>query len=94
MIAYKAYKDVFETIRAKLDAKTLLREKREAATWILEERDCVWREVNRQRALLGRPPIAVADVERAERLALGHSDYICKYAHAAADLVFTEKPWS
>lgn len=87
------YKEVFETILAKLSAETLLREERTIDTWILEERGCVRREVNRLRALLKRPPISSADVERAERLALGHSDYVRKYAHAAADLVFVEKPW-
>lgn len=88
------YKEVFETILAKLSAETLFRAGRTIDTWILEERGCVHREVNRLRALLAHSPISVADVERAERLALGHSDYVRKYAHAAADLVFTEKPWA
>ena len=89
-----AYKEIFETILTKLNAETLHREKRSMDTWILKERECVQREVNRLRTLLERPPISIADVERAERLALGHSDYVRKYAHAAADLVLTEKPWN
>jgi hypothetical protein len=67
--------------------------KRTVDVWILEERACVRREVNRLRALRAHPPITLADVERAERCALGHSDYVHKYALAAADLVFVEKPW-
>jgi hypothetical protein len=89
-----AYKEVYETILAKLNAETLLRKKRTVNAWILEERACVQREVNRLRAQREHPPVSIEDVERAERLALGHSDYVRKYAHAAADLVFTEKPWA
>ncbi len=88
-----AYKEIFETILAKLNAETLLREKRSLDEWILAERECVQREVNRLRSLRAYHPISIGDVERAERLALGHSDYVRKYAHAAADLVLAEKPW-
>ena len=49
------------------------------------------REVNHQRGLLAYNPISIADVERVERLAVGHSDYVAKYAHAAADLVFRKE---
>lgn len=90
----RAYKEIFETILAKLNAETRLRDERAVDTWILKERECVQREVNRLRRLLARPPISIADVERAERLALGHSDYVRKYAHAATSLVLTERPWS
>ncbi len=93
-VPVSAYKEIFETLLAKLNAETLLRKRRAMTTWIRKERECVHREVNRLRALLERPPILLADVERAERLALGHSDYVRKYAHAAADLVLTEKPWA
>jgi hypothetical protein len=89
-----AYKEIFETILAKLNAETLLREKRTVDDWILAERACVQREVNRLRTLLERSPVSLTDVERAERLALGHSDYVRKYAHAAAALVLAEKPWT
>jgi predicted alpha/beta hydrolase len=89
-----AYKTVFEVILAKLDAETRLRAKRSVDDWILKERACVRCEVNRLRALQARAPISMADVERAERLALGHSDYVRKYAHAAADLVLRERPWA
>lgn len=90
----RPYKDVFETILAALDQETRLRKGREVGVWIAEERACVQREVNRQRALIGHAAISIDDVERAERLALGHSDYVRKYAHAAADLVFAKRPWA
>jgi len=55
------------------------------------DRKCVLHEVNRQRALLTYAPIKIEVIERAERLAVGHSDYISKYALAAADLVFRKE---
>lgn len=85
-----AYKQIYETIRAKLCAETELRPRRDLDEWILAERLCVQREVNRLRALRDRPALDLATVERAERTALGHVDYISKYALAAADLVLSD----
>ena len=48
------------------------------------------RVVNDLRALRDLTPVDIAIVERAERLAVGHSDYVSKYAHAAADLVLAD----
>ena len=85
------YKPVYAAIWAKLNAETACREKRAVEAWILAERECVMCEVNHQRALRGCDPVGIADVERAERMAVGHSDYVAKYAHAAADLVFRKE---
>ena len=84
-------KPVYEAIRAKLVAETELRGGRALEAWILAERECVMREVNRQRSLLAYDSVGIVTVERAERTAVGHSDYISKYAHAAADLVFRKE---
>lgn len=91
------YKALYEMIYKSLSAETERRgERRRKAqregkpteeAWILAERECVMREVNRLRSLLGYALVDIATVERAERTAVGHSDYISKYAHAAADLV-------
>jgi hypothetical protein len=86
-----SYKPVYETIRAKLNAETLHRDGQTVEAWILAERECVMREVNRQRGLLAYEPVGIEIVERAERMAVGHSDYVSKYAHAAADLVFRKE---
>jgi len=86
------YKPVYEAIRAKLDAETERRPGHTVEAWILAERECVMREVNRQRNLLAYDPVGIAVVERAERMAVGHSDYVSKYAHAATDLVFRKEP--
>ena len=81
------YELIYEAIRARLVAETAHRKKRSLEAWILAERECVMREVNHHRGLLARAPIDLATIERAERQAVGHSDYISKYAHAATDLV-------
>ena len=85
------YKPVYEAIRAKLVAETERRPGRTVEAWILAERECVMREVNRQRSLLALDPVGITTVERAERMAVGHSDYVSKYAHAGADLVFRKE---
>jgi hypothetical protein len=79
---------VYAAILAKLGAETEQRPERGVEAWILAERECVMREINRQRALLAYEPIGIAVIERAERMAVGHSDYLSKYAHVATDLVF------
>lgn len=82
---------VYKAILAKLNAETELRLGRTVEAWILAERLCVTQEVNRQRALLAYDPVESVAVERAERRAVGHSDYISKYAHAATALVFRKE---
>lgn len=85
------YKLVCEAIRARLRAETDQRPGRSLEEWILAERECVMQEINRQRSLLAYAPVSLATVERAERLAVGHVDYVSKYACAAADLVFRKE---
>ena len=88
-----AYKAVFEEILRKLDAETRRRGSRTLDEWIVAERRCVWREVNYQRGLRALAPVDIETIERAERLAVGHADYVQKYAHAAADLALGDPPW-
>ena len=85
------YKPVYEAIRAKLAAETARRAGRTVEEWIVAERECVLREVNHQRGQNACEPVDIAAIERAERMAVGHSDYVSKYAHAAADLVFRKE---
>jgi hypothetical protein len=85
------YKPVYEAIRAKLAAETELRKGRSVEEWILAERESVMRAVNYQRGLFAYDPVGIEVVERAERMAVGHSDYISQYAYAAADLVFRKE---
>jgi hypothetical protein len=88
-----SYKTIFDAIFSKLNTETRQRSKRTLDEWILAERECVKREINLQRRLLAYEPVGIAEVERAELQALGHSDYIAKYAHAAADLVLRKEAW-
>ena len=85
------YKPIYEAIRAELAAETERREGRSVDAWILAERQCVLRAVNQQRKLFAFDPVSITDVERAERMAVGHVDYVSKYAHAAADLVLRKE---
>lgn len=54
--------------------------------WIAAERRVMLDEVNEHRALLGKPPVDAAAIERVERWALGHSDYSSKFALYCAEL--------
>ena len=62
-VPVQPYKEIFETILAKLDAETRLRKRRSLDTWIRKERECVRREVNRLRALTR----AASDLDRRRR---------------------------
>lgn len=54
--------------------------------WIAAERTVMLDEVNEWRALLGKPAVDVAAIERVERMATGHSDYSSKFALYCAEL--------
>lgn len=55
--------------------------------WILYERECMHVEVNRLRSELGKAPVLVDQVIRAERSACGHVDYQHKFALGCRELV-------
>lgn len=86
------YQLVYNTIKERLNKETELRGQRTLDEWILAERVCVMNEVNRQRAFMRKTPVDIVRIERAERTAVGHSDYISKFAHAAADVVLETVP--
>ena len=62
-----------------------LRESR--SDWILAERQAMHQRVNDIRASRGLPPIDIAEVERVEWSAVGHSDYSRKFSLYCAELV-------
>jgi hypothetical protein len=84
----RLYAQSYAAIRARLCAETDLRKTRTVDEWILAERARVLPEVNRQWMALSFDPVDSAAVERAECMAVWHSDCISQYALAAADLVF------
>lgn len=61
------------------------RNKRMPEEWLQAERQAVLQEAIAQASLLGLRPPSLVDVERAERLAMGHTDYAAKFARGIAD---------
>lgn len=55
--------------------------------WVVFERITMLDAVNRIRSRYGRAPVSRDDIEFAERRAVGHIDYVAKFAMGAADLV-------
>lgn len=60
---------------------------REELGWVAFERDTMFDAVTRERAKLGKGPLPMKEIERVERMAVGHSDYSRKFALYCAELV-------
>ena len=58
--------------------------------WVLYERAVMHEAVNAERAALGFQPVPAEDVERAERAAIGLSDYTEQWVWGCAQLVLRE----
>ncbi len=58
--------------------------------FVLFERNAMFDAVTRERAKLGKGPRSMADLERVESQASGHSDYSSKFALYCAELVLNE----
>jgi len=71
-------------LEAALDRETKKRPKN--PNWIEDERQLMFEIVNERREQLGKTPIPLADVERVERTAVGHTDYIHKFALYCSEL--------
>lgn len=63
------------------------RSEKTSEQWITDERQAMCDAVNSLRILRGKPLVTLADVERVERQAVGHSDYGHKFALYCAELV-------
>jgi hypothetical protein len=66
---------------------TAQKQRGERDDWMLFERQTMLDAVNAERAARSRPPVSMAEIERADRLASGHSDYSRKFALYCAELV-------
>jgi len=62
--------------------------------WVFHERTVMTAEVNSKRHQRGLPPITMKDIARLERLAVGHSDYMPKFALYCAELALGIDPLS
>lgn len=94
---HREYLVSFERIKAALVAAQAARRERNDMVetpngtelgWIVFERETVWRAVNDERARLGRGPVSLTDLARAESMANGHSDYTKKFALYAAEVAW------
>jgi hypothetical protein len=63
------------------------RDKTTPEVWILAERLRMLEAVNEERARLGKDPVALSAIERVERCAAGHHDYVHKFALYCTELV-------
>jgi hypothetical protein len=54
--------------------------------WATYERTRMHEKVNELRAERGLPPVPLTDIVRVERQAVGHTDYILKFAFYCAEL--------
>lgn len=82
------FRPIREPARSIYDALTKevgKRKDRTPADWIAAERDAVLREAIFQAQKLSLNSPSLAEVEQAERLAIGHSDYAAKWARGVAE---------
>lgn len=59
--------------------------------WVTYERNVMRDAVNAERASAGLPPAGLAEILRIERSAIGHCDYVDKFALGCAFLVEGEQ---
>lgn len=75
-----------------LSAQQAKRDQYDGTEWIAAERKVMLDETNEWRALLGKPPVDIAAIERVERWATGHSDYSSKFALYCAEIALDTGP--
>lgn len=61
------------------------------ALWVVKEREAMFNTLTQERAKLGKGPVPITELMRAERLAYGHIDYAEKFSLGCAELVFKEE---
>lgn len=79
--------DIHRRLELALGEEQRLRPARTVDEWITAERQRMLDAVNGERALLGKGPLRLADVERVEQIAVGHFDYTHKFTLYCAELV-------
>lgn len=80
----KTVRDLHGPFLAGLSAAQKWRSSR--VDWVLYERQTMRNLVNVERTAMGLPVVTLADVERVETQAEGHSDYSSKFALYCAEL--------
>lgn len=90
MIRYQQWMKCIWELEEALSDKTQQRGK-DPEVWIAAERKVMHQTVNELRSKRNRQPVAIAEIEKAERLAVGHVDYVRKFALYCAEIVFKEE---
>lgn len=70
-----------------LTAEAARRKGRAADVWLAAERNAVFLAAREQAEKLHLYAPKIKEIERAERLAMGHSDYAAKWAIGVADIM-------
>lgn len=58
--------------------------------WLAHEQNAMLWAVNKERGLLGKPPVGLRAIQRVEQQAIGHVDYSSKFALYCAELVLKD----
>ncbi|WP_334043678.1 hypothetical protein [Burkholderia ambifaria] len=85
-----AFRPTREPARSIYDAivhEAAQRRTRRVNAWAVAERAAVFHEAVSQARILGIREPTMAEVEREERLAMGHSDFASKWANGVAQLM-------
>ncbi|KVV07501.1 hypothetical protein WK77_16255 [Burkholderia ubonensis] len=84
MDVFRPFREPARSIYDALILEGARRRERGTDEWLSAEREAVLREAIVQARRLGIRAPTMADVEREERLAVGHSDYAAKWARGVA----------
>lgn len=79
--------EFLELLRVLETAQEEREERSDGLAWIVYERRMMWQAVNRMRRARGKDALTMADIERVEKSAVGHTDYTLKFARYCAELV-------
>lgn len=85
MSLFRPIREPARSIHDALLREAAKRKNRTVEEWLSAGRAAVWKEAIAQAHKLQMRVPLIADVERAERHALGHTDYASKWAHGVAD---------
>lgn len=95
-LSFRAVHDHFRNTLMTAAEERSSRQGFDAATgeleWVLHERAVLLAEVNRIRAEIGGDPVDADAIEDVERGALGHVDYVTKFALYCAELALERRP--
>ncbi|AEA65508.1 hypothetical protein ACS0X5_24885 [Burkholderia gladioli] len=89
MSVFRPMREPARSIHDALLREAAKRKNRTIDEWLAQERAAVWKEAIGQAQKLQLRAPSMADIERAERHAIGHTDYAAKWAHGVADAMST-----